>query len=624
MLGNFLYYIIALLVYSTYQPSAETGFQPIESLLFFLGLAAFFFIFTWMQFKKIEQRIDQASLRSLDHLFHTVLTRQSILALLIYAIDIYALKISHFLYHIPLFKKIPTLEALIFLTLFIAYLSIVWWCAYNSFTKIYQNGLSRKDYVLSNISFSIPVILPWLFLSVTSDIINILPFETPKRFLISTEGQIIYFMFFLFIISIIGPVLIQKFWGCRPLRFGAIRHRIESLCRKANMPYRDIMVWPLFGGRMITAGVMGLIRQFRYILVTPALMRHLDPSEIDAVIAHEIGHIKKNHLSFYLAFFAGYLVVTFTALDLILYAIIYAEATYGFINSSSSAYATLSSISFSLFMIILFLVYFRYIFGYFMRNFERQADLYAYSMMGDAQPLISTFEKITVTSGQSPDRPNWHHFSIKERIDYLRACENDSSWIDRHNTKIRISIAAYITAIFLVGWAGYKIHYDDISDTIKGSLLKKMIHSQIDNDRSNPDLHQLLGDIYFSENNYEKAILVYKKTLKLDHSHVRTLNNLAWLYATCDNNNFRHPEKALELALHAASLSEEPHVMDTLAEAYYVNGNYSAAIQAEQQAILKAKNDHAYYQQQIEKFRSAERDTIFQLEENKKIYMNEL
>ena len=359
---------------------------------------------------------------------------------------------------------------------------------------------------------------------------------------------------------------------------------------------------------MITAGVMGLIRQFPYILVTPALLRHLNPSEIDAVIAHEIGHIKKNHLFFYLVFFAGYLVVAFTSLDLILYAIIYAEAAYGFTNSNSSAYATFSSISFSLLMIIIFLVYFRYIFGYFMRNFERQADLYAYSMSNDAQPLISTFEKITITSGQVPFQSVVERFSIKERIDYLRASENDKSWINRHNTKIRTSIAVYIATIFLVGWAGYQIHYNDIGDQLKDSLLKKSVLNQIGKGNGNPDLNQLLGDIYFNEKEYKKAVLSYKKMLEIKSDNVRTLNNLAWLYATCEDSKFMRPRKALELALHAASLSKEPHIMDTLAEAYYVNGNYPAAIQTEQQALMKAKNDHAYYQKQIEKFTAAEQN----------------
>ena len=605
MLGNFLYYIIALLIYSTYQPSADNGLSPVESLILFFVLAVFFAVFTWKQFQKIEQQVERTSLRELDNLFHTVLTRQSVLAILIYAIDIYALKISHFLLPISLFQKIPTLEALIFLGLFIIYLSIVWFYAYSSFKKIYRNGLSRKDYVLSNISFSIPVILPWLILSVTADIINVLPFETPKQFLLSTEGQIIYFMFFLLLIAIIGPVLILKFWGCRPLRPGAFRLRIELLCKKANMRYRDIMVWPLFGGRMITAGVMGLIRRFRYILVTPALMRQLVPYEIDAVIAHEIGHIKKNHLFFYLVFFGGYLVVAFTTLDLLVSAIIYVEAAYGLAGNPGSLYASISSISFSLLMIAVFLIYFRYIFGYFMRNFERQADMYAFCMLDDARPLISTFEKITITSGQSPDRPNWHHFSIKERIDTLRACEKNASLVQRHDRKIRLSIAAYVAAIFCVGWIGYQAHYSHINETIKGDLLKTLVLNQIENDTHNPDLYQLLGDIYLDEQEYEKAITAYEQTLKIDPDHVGALNNLAWLYATCEKKEFLNPKKSLELAQRAAALSQAPHVLDTLAESYYVNGDYAEALETGQQALLNADSDSGYYRKQIEKFSAA-------------------
>ncbi len=609
MFGNFLYYIIALLIYSTYQPESEPYIPAFKVLFLFLGFVAFFFIFTRMQFKKIEARVGVASETYIEQRFQTVLTRQSILAILIYAIDIYGLNIAGLLRPFPILKAIPTFEALIFLTLFIGYLSIVWICAYGPYKKIYRNGLSKRSYVISNISFSIPIILPWLCLSATADIINILPFDAPKQFLLSTQGQIIYFMFFLFVIAIIGPVLIQKFWGCRPLRPGLTRHRIESLCKKADMKFKDIMVWPLFGGRMITAGVMGLIRQFRYILVTPALMRQLNPYELDAVIAHEIGHIKKKHLLFYLFFFAGYLILAFTSLDLIIYFIIYAQAALGNIGNNGSSNATFTSIFFSLCMITVFLVYFRYIFGYFMRNFERQADLFSYTMMDSAQPLISTFEKIAITSRQSPDRPNWHHFSIKERIDYLKKCESDNSWIKRHDVKIRKSIAVYIAGILLVGWVGYNIHYNNTGKQINASVLKMMIENQIDQDSQNPNLYQALGDIYYSEKDFKKTIYAYEKALQLNPDHVRALNNLAWLYATCENKDFRRPETALELAKHAASISKAFHIIDTLAEAYYANGYFKQAIETEQQALSMANstanNDRGYYIQQIEKFKSA-------------------
>ncbi|MEZ4565489.1 MAG: hypothetical protein R2860_00515 [Desulfobacterales bacterium] len=64
---------------------------------------------------------------------------------------------------------------------------------------------------------------------------------------------------------------------------------------------------------------------------------------------------------------------------------------------------------------------------------------------------------------------------------------------------------------------------------------------------------------------YKKAISAYEEALRLDDSHVRTLNNLAWLLATCDEKQFLNPEKALALAKRAADISQAPHVLDTLA-----------------------------------------------------------
>ncbi|NIV97696.1 peptidase, partial [Candidatus Saccharibacteria bacterium] len=109
-----------------------------------------------------------------------------------------------------------------------------------------------------------------------------MPFEWPARFLATAGGEITYFLIFLFTVAILGPVMIQKFWRCKPLESNEHRTRIENLCRKAGIAYADILYWPIFGGKMITAGVMGLIQKFRYILVTPSLLRLLEPEEIDA------------------------------------------------------------------------------------------------------------------------------------------------------------------------------------------------------------------------------------------------------------------------------------------------------------------------------------------------------
>ena len=202
--------------------------------------------------------------------------------------------------------------------------------------------------------------------------------------------------------------------------------QIEALCRRARLRYNNILLWPVFEGRLITAGVMGLIKQFRYILVTRSLLQRLTPHEIEAVIAHEIGHVKKKHLLFYLMFFAGYMLISYALFDLIVYATIYLNPFISWLYRMGIDQATVLSALFSLVIIVAFLLYFRYIFGYFMRNFERQADIFVFDLLGTVTPLITTLEKIALTSGEPADKPNWHHFSIQERIDYLKRCIADN------------------------------------------------------------------------------------------------------------------------------------------------------------------------------------------------------
>ncbi len=604
MFSYFIYYIVALLIYATYQPMEPPALSPFSVVLIFFILAAAFAILSRIVFSRIESQVGRISPHTLDHRFQSALTQQSILAVAVYAIMIYELHLGFFLRSIPLLKAVPTLEALVFLVLFIALMAIVWACAYRAHQKIYRSGLSRLDYVLSNISFSIPILLPWLVISMSADMIRLLPFDQPQAFLDSTAGQISYFFFFLIVIAIIGPTLIQKFWGCTPLPDGPVRSRIAALCRTAGMKYRDIMVWPLFGGNMITAGVMGLIRRFRYILVTPALLRHLHPVELDAVIAHEIGHIKKKHLLFYLFFFAAYLLITFSLLDVMLFGLIYLEASYGLLPKNGAGSATFISISAGLLMIVMFLIYFRFIFGWFMRNFERQADAYALGVIGYAYPLISTFEKIAETSGQSPDRPNWHHYSIRERIDFLARAETDPSAIFSHDRKIRNGIVCFLGGVLVFGWLGYSFHFGKTGATLNISYASAVIENQLKSDPDNPDLLQLSGDIHYQNQQYRKAETAYRKALAHDPDHIQALNNLAWLYATCPDTRLQNPMEALELAQRAAALSDEAHVLDTLAESYFINGDYANAIAAGEKALAAARENRPYYRDQLEKFRS--------------------
>jgi Zn-dependent protease with chaperone function len=527
------------------------------------------------------------------------------MAIVLFSIDIYGLNLSSFLADIDFLSIIPTFQALLFLGLFIFYLAIVWACAHGSYKMLSNSDLSRRSYILSQISFSVPVLLPWLLLSGVADIIHALPFESPKHFLSTTQGQIAYFVIFLVAIAIAGPAVIQKFWRCKPLETGYYRKRIEDLCRKASLEYADILYWPIFGGRMITAGVMGLVKKFRYILVTNDLLRFLEPEEIDAVIAHEIGHIKKKHLIFYLVFFVGYMLISFATFDLLVYFIVFTEPIYRFISHSGLDQTAVTSSIFSFIIIIFFLIYFRFIFGYFMRNFERQADTYVYTLFDSAAPLISCFEKIAATSGEPYDKPNWHHFSIKSRIDYLKKCETDRVWITRHDNKILKSIAVYLLGTLLIGAIGYNLNFGETGKKLNKHFFEKIILRELERTPDNPNLYSTLGDLYFSQEKFAETIKAYEQSLALKPDNPHVLNNLAWLHATCNVERFRDPQKALYLAEKAAELEKSPYILDTLAESYFANGRFEEAVESEIKALDLTVTNKSYYEKQLKKFREA-------------------
>jgi Zn-dependent protease with chaperone function len=602
MFTNIIYLILAILIFAVYQPPEAPILGLPEALGGTAVLLAGFALFVRRAFARIDLGPTYAGDYASDQQFSRIMARQSVTALAVYAVLIHGLGLPAYLAPLGPFKTLPTLLALVFLAVFIGLLALVWQAAHPAYRRLYDPDSTRANYVLSNVRMSVPVILPWLAISIGADLIFALPYEAPRRFLSSIEGQMAYFLSFLVAVAVLAPMVIQRFWGCRPLAPGPFRRRIHELCLKAGVQYRDILSWPIFGGRMLTAGVMGLVRRFRYILVTDALLRSLDPEEFDAVIAHEIGHVKKHHLLYYIVFMAGFMLLTFAVNNLILFAILYAQPLYRFVLQLGLAQSTAASLLFSLVFCAAFLIYFRYLFGYFMRNFERQADVYVYAMFGTAQPMIRTFHKIAVQSGQDPAKPNWHHFSIRERIAYLLRCEQDRRWITRQDRKVRRSLALYALGLVLVGVIGYQINYGAAGRRIGGHFLEEIVQREIQNDPHNASLYALLGDLRFSQNAFAETVQAYETALQLAPDTPQVLNNLAWLYATCEDPAFRNPPRALALAQHAATLEPEAYVLDTLAESYFANGDRAAALTAARQALAKATDRRDYYRQQLERF----------------------
>jgi len=608
MFANFIYLIIAILIFAIYQPADSPGLAPGEAwLLATLLVGGFAAVSHWL-FRRLTATIDHIDTYRADARHSNLVARQSIMAIALFAVMVHLLGLPSTMEDWLLFNKLPTLLAIVFLLLFLLLLSIVWSNAYPSYRRLYGTEISRWSYIISNWRMSVPILIPWVMISLLADIIYALPFDAPKRFLSTTEGEVVYFVGFLVFVAVFAPLVIQRLWGCYPLEAGFYRERIQALCRRADIGYRNIVYWPIFGGRMLTAGVMGIVRKFRYILVTESLLRSLTPAEVDAVIAHEIGHVKKHHLLYYIFFMACFMLIVFAIYDVTIYLILFAEPLFQAILDWGMDQATLLWSLHSAVFIAVFLVYFRYVFGYFMRNFERQADVYVYSLFDTARPMISTFQKIALTSGQSPDKPNWHHFSIRERIEYLLKCEGSRRWVARHNRKVRFSLVLFTAAMLVIGLMGYQLNFGRTGQRINTHFFEEILKQRIAETPQDAKLYSLLGDLKYSQKAYAETAEAYEHALSLAPDNPQVLNNLAWLYATCEDDALRNPERALILARRAATLDPSPHVLDTLAECYFINGDIDNAIRISRRVLNGAKEKRDYYRKQLERFRHAKKE----------------
>jgi hypothetical protein len=298
-------------------------------------------------------------------------------------------------------------------------------------------------------------------------------------------------------------------------------------------------------------------------------------------------------------------VLSYAVFDLILYAILYVNVLFPVVRDIQFQPVALPSVALAVAMAVTLVIYFRYVFGYFMRNCERQADLYAFDLLGNSLWLVSSLEKIALHSGQSHDRPSWHHFSIRQRIDFLSRCEADRRMIVRHDRKLRRSIMVFVGGLLFTGYVGYAINFGEMGKTLNKRFVQKVLISELKRNPQDGRLYSMLGSIYYDDKAYRHAIEAYETALKLTPRDPETLNNLAWLYATCEETECQEPAKALVYAVHAAAIKPVPHVLDTLAESYYINGLHKKAIATIKRALAMQPEDKAYYESQLKKFEKA-------------------
>ena len=608
MFSNILYFIVVLLIFNV--SYAETS--PDDSLAYSITTTlicwAVFAVYCRMCFSGLGRLVNSGRYPegALSERYERLNLRLSILAILLFFIDVYFFNFKQWLLAIPGLLNLSVVQGLFAIALFLLYLSTIWYLGWPTYHKLFRVHVSRGSFVLSNLRFNLPVLFPWVVLTFLYDLLSLSPWTATNDFLNGLYGQMLFFAVFLSLLVLVMPKFIQYWWGCKPIETSEKGRHLAAFLKDQNFRYRRLLSWPIFEGRLLTAGIMGIVPRYRYIMVTDALMSALTTEELESVLAHEMGHARYFHLLFYVLFFVGFMVISFGLSDVYIYMAYMWSPLADLISEDDARSMTLFYLSVALPMLLTLLIYFRYIMGFFMRHFERQADLYAAAVMGTPAFIISALEKIAYLSGKSRDLPNWHHFSIGQRVACLLKTLHDSGTGKRQNRLVLISFLIYLAGM---GMLGYYLNFGDIKTHMAYDLVGKELRQKLAEHPGNVNLAMNLAMVYQRMGKEAATMDLYEQIIQWNSKQAVALNNLAWMMLTASNGDLRNKSRALALARKAVAIDPEPQYLDTLAEACFQNGLTEEAVRIIQEAIDRTRENREYYELQLRKFRFENRSS---------------
>jgi Zn-dependent protease with chaperone function len=534
-----------------------------------------------------------------------VLDRLQWASLIPLIIDFYLLDIKTCLVFLPGVSYIPTLIEIAGIGLYILYFIFIW-ALYR--WVLYRKGLSESP-LREDLKFRARLILPflvlYLILALSGDLLGAIPFNEFQEILKKPFGELISSALYLILILVFMPPIVRMMWGCVPFPKGPLRSLIENFLKRTNVSCKEILIWPLNRGRSCTAAVLGLVPGFRYILFTPCLVKHLLPQEIEAVLSHEVAHLRHRHLLWYIFFLGTFTVIVYRLFNPIGTGLLSSHLFLEILTKLQywpKAFVSLMAI-FPLVMLLF--LYFRFLMGYFMRNFERQADLSVFETQGHPWNLINALEKVAVLAGDIRNQPNWHHFSIAERVLFLDKVARRPMVKDEHEKKLLLNKGLFIGIASLLIIMPSLMPIESWEDSANNNLTRLYIEQLASSGEQRSELYVIMGQIFAQKKEYAKSLKSYKQALDLEPENPDILNNIAWIYATADDPEFQKPKEALLFASKAANLKPAGYILDTLAESFFVNGYVKKAIATEEKALKKDPSNADYYRTQLQRFKRA-------------------
>ena len=210
------------------------------------------------------------------------------------------------------------------------------------------------------------------------------------------------------------PLVLRWTWKGKRLEDEKLRQGLQQLADKAGIDCRNIVVLKTKSSRLANAWVAGILAKWRSVFLTDYLLEHLTHDEIEAVFAHELGHLKHRHLLKQVAWivlgFGGQLLLMrlslflfdfITVLPLWFYAVLFVSVNFG---------------------AFLFLVQFGLM--RFWRRMEFEADAYAVTLTRQPTIFLQALRKLIQLNDAPEDLDTFNemlstHPNFKARVDAI-------------------------------------------------------------------------------------------------------------------------------------------------------------------------------------------------------------
>ncbi|HEY1628279.1 MAG TPA: M48 family metallopeptidase, partial [Tepidisphaeraceae bacterium] len=259
------------------------------------------------------------------------------------------------------------------------------------------------------------------------------------------------------IVVLFVPEVLKRVLHTQPLPASPLRTRLETLCQRTGMRYRDILLWRT-NYNMGNAAVMGLVPRMRYILLSDVLLETMTDQQIEAVFAHEIGHVKHWHMGWYIVMVATLMLLIFGPVQMI--------------SSQLDKWHRPDWIGDGVLSSVIGLGGFLLIFGYLSRWFERQADVFAARTMEHNLPELaaapsqtyvgprgattfaSALYRVAIINNIPLSARNFTHGSIAQRMNYVQTLSADPTRTVRFDRSMSLLYAVMIFILLACGaWA---------------------------------------------------------------------------------------------------------------------------------------------------------------------------